>query len=405
MTITALQERQDTGNATCLHMAFELSNKEWKLAFGIGGNCRIRSIPARDKKALWKEVAEAKRRFGLAEDAPVVSCYEAGRDGFWLHRMLIKEAVQNDVVDSSSIEVNRRKRRVKTDRVDVKKLYRMLVRHHRGEKEVWRILRVPSVKDEDERRIHREIKRLQNECIGHSNRIQSLLMLLGIDLKVSKHFPKDLERVKPLDGSAVGVGLKGELLREHERWSLATKQLRELRKEEMKQIKAVAKETKAALRGDGESDGLIKAPKELDKPGQVVALMMLCGIGERSAWPLIYEFFWRQFHNRREVGNAAGLCGMPYDSGGKEVEQGISKAGSGRIRSLMVELSWCWMRYQPKSEITLWFNKRFGIGGKRMRRVGIVAVARRLLIALWRYLEFGEVPAGAIFKEARGKAA
>jgi transposase len=230
-------------------------------------------------------------------------------------------------------------------------------------------------------------------------------MLLGIDLKVSKHFPTDLERVKPLDGSTIGARLKGELLREHERWSLATKQMRELRKEEMKQIKAVAKETKAALRGDGTSEGLSQAPKVLDKPGQVVALMMLCGIGERSAWPLIYEFFWRRFHNRREVGSAAGLCGMPYDSGGKEVEQGISKAGSGRIRTLMVELSWCWMRYQPKSEITLWFNKRFGIGGKRMRRVGIVAVARRLLIALWRYLEFGEVPAGAIFKEAPGKAA
>lgn len=405
MTTTALQEKQHSKNAATLYMAFELSHKEWKLGFGIGGNCRIRTIKARDLAALRREVSEAKRRFGLADDSAVVSCYEAGRDGFWLHRSLKKDAVENSVVDSSSIEVNRRKRRVKTDRVDVRKLYRMLVRHHRGEKEVWRILRVPSVEDEDERRIHREIKRIQNECIGHSNRIQSLLILHGIDLGVSKHFAKDLERATPLDGSALGAALKSELLREHERWSLATKHLGELRKEEMERIKAVAKETQAALREDRSSAGLRKAPRELSKPGQVVALMMLCGIGERSAWPLIHEFFWRQFRNRREVGSAAGLCGMPYDSGGKEVEQGISKAGSGRIRCLMVELSWCWMRYQPKSEITLWFNKRFGIGGKRMRRVGIVAVARRLLVSLWRYLEFGEIPAGAIFKEAPNKAA
>lgn len=405
MTTAALAEKQFRTNGSCLYMAFELSDEKWKLAFGIGGNHRIRTIDARDLDALWREIESAKERYGLAKDALVLSCYEAGRDGFWLHRYLIEGEVKNIVVDSSSIEVSRRKRRAKTDRIDAGKLYRMLVRNNRGEEGVWQILRVPSREDEDERRIHREINRIQNECIGHENRIGSLLILHGIKLKVNKHFEKELERVQPLDGSKLGEELQGELLREYERWQLATGQLKELRKEEQKRVRAVLEETTKVLISKESSTQLTKRPKELCKSSQVVSLMMLRGIGERSAWPLIYEFFWRGFRNRREVGSAAGLCGVPYDSGGKEVEQGISKSGNGRIRSLMVELSWCWMRYQPKSTLTVWFNRRFGKGGKRMRRIGIVAVARKLLVQLFRYLEFGEVPGGAEFKPAMIKIA
>ena len=318
MTETALQETQSKTNVPYLRMAFELSNKEWKLAFGTGGNPRLRIMPARDLPVLWKEIEMAKERFGLPADAPVVSCYEAGRDGFWLHRYLIAHGVQNIVVDSSSIEVSRRKRRAKTDRLDAKKLYKQLVRHLSGEEKVWSVVRPPSPEDEDERRIHREIGRLQKEINGHGNRIQSLLILHGIELKVSKFFLSNLERARPLDGSALGPELKGELLREYDRWKLASQQLVELRKVEMKRIKAVAKETQKALRDADSKTRLTKAPKTLGKPEQVVALMMLCGIGECSAWPLIYEFFWRDFNNRREVGSAAGLCGVPYDSGGKE---------------------------------------------------------------------------------------
>lgn len=398
MTTEALQERQFSSNVPCLYMAFELGDSNWKLAFGTGGNPRIRSIAARDLKAMWREIEMAKERLGLPTDAAVVSCYEAGRDGFWLHRSLVEHDVQNIVVDSSSIEVKRRKRRAKTDRLDAQKLYRMIVRHCSGEKGVWSIVRPPSREDEDERRIHREILSLQSECIRHSNRIQSLLVLHGIKLKVGTYFLKALERARPLDGSELGPMLREELMREYTRWQLATKQLADLRKTELKRIRAVAKQTQEALDANDSQERLSKAPKELGKPEQVVALMLLCGIGERSSWPLIYEFFWRRFKNRREVGNAAGLCGVPYDSGGKEVEQGISKAGNGRIRRIMVELAWCWMRFQPESAITIWFKKRFGVGGKRMRRVGIVAVARRLLVSLWRYLEYGEVPAGAKFK-------
>jgi len=405
MTTTALQETNINAKAPCLYMAFELSNKEWKLGFGTGGNPRIRSIPARDLKALWREIDLAKEKLGLPRDAKVVSCYEAGRDGFWLHRHLVSKDVENKVVDSSSIEVNRRKRRAKTDRVDVQKLYRMLIRHQTGEEGVWSVVRPPSQADEDERRIHRERGRLQKERGGHSNRIGSLLILHGIDLGVSKHFLKDLERVRPLDGSELGSELKRELVREFERWELSSRQLKALEKEESNRIRSVSKETQKALRNGETESRLARAPKELSKPSQVAALMLLCGIGEYTAWPLVYEFFWRRFNNRREVGSAAGLCGMPYDSGDKAVEQGISKAGNGRIRRLMVEVSWFWLRYQPKSALTIWFKKRFEAGGKRMRRVGIVALARKLLVALWRYQEFGEVPAGARFKTAARRAA
>lgn len=217
MTETALQETQSKPKVPCLYMAYELSNKEWKLAFGTGGNPRIRKMPARDLPVLWKEIEMAKERFGLPADAPVVSCYEAGRDGFWLHRYLIAHGVENIVVDSSSIEVNRRKRRAKTDRLDARKLYWQLLRYLSGEEKVWSIVRPPSPEDEDERRIHREIGCPQKEINTHSNRIQSLLILHGIELQVSRFFPRELERARPLDGSALGEELKGELLREYER--------------------------------------------------------------------------------------------------------------------------------------------------------------------------------------------
>ena len=222
-----------------------------------------RIMPARDLPVLWKEIEMAKERFGLPADAPVVSCYEAGRDGFWLHRYLIAHGVQNIVVDSSSIEVSRRKRRAKTDRLDAKKLYKQLVRHLSGEEKVWSVVRPPSLEDEDERRIHREIGRLQKEINGHGNRILSLLILHGIELKVSKFFLSNLERARPLDGSALGPELKRELVREYDRWKLASQQLAELRKVEMKRIRAVAKETQKALRDADSKTRLTKAPVDL----------------------------------------------------------------------------------------------------------------------------------------------
>ena len=368
-----------------LYIAFELSHKQWKLALGTGPrNPRFVTMPARDLDRLAEEIGRAKKRLGLPGDAEVHSCFEAGRDGFWLHRHLVERGVRSLVVDSSSIEVNRRKKQKKTDRLDARKLLTMLLRYLGGEDDTWSVVRVPSVEDEDERRPHRELQRLQKERTGHSNRINSLLVTQGVVLRVSRAFPDQLEQVRLFDGSELGANLQQELLRQYERWLQAEEQIREILQEQRRQ-------TKEAL-----AEGFGSQPK-LE---MVAALMLLCGVGERSSWLLVYEFFWRRFDNRRQVGSAAGITGMPYDSGGNRREQGISKAGNWRIRSLMVELSWIWLRYQPESRITIWFEERFGPGSKRSRRVGIVAVARRLLIALWRYLEFGEVPEGARFKAA-----
>lgn len=389
MTQITLQG-QHTGKEQVLYMAFELANKEWKLAFGIGENPRVIEMPARDLKRLRAEIARAKKRFGLPQEARVVSCYEAGRDGFWIHRYLLSVGIENIVVDSSSIEVNRRKRRAKTDRIDARKLYTMLVRHDRGEKGVWSVVRVPSREDEDERCTHREIERLKKERGGHSSRIKSLLVSQGIVAKVNRDLPELLENVRLWDGSPLSPQLKAEIRREFSRMEEVDRQIQEIRGQQKDMLKA-AKQKK-------EASPSASPPKKVE---MVMGLTDLRGIGETSAWPLIYEFLWRDFGNRREVASAAGLVGTPYDSGGSGREQGISKAGNKRIRRLTVELSWHWLRYQPESAITKWFNERFAQGGKRMRRIGIIGVARRLLIALWKYVKFGEMPEGAQLKEGK----
>jgi transposase len=287
-------------------------------------------------------------------------------------------------VDSASIEVARRKKKKKTDRLDARKLLSMLIRYLGGERDFWSVVRVPSVEDEDERRVHRELLRLQKERGASSTRISSLLVTQGVVLKVSRSFPRQLESLRLFDGSELGVNLKQELLRQYERWLLADEHIRGIRKGQTRR-------RKEAWAEDFEGKPKLE---------MVTALMLLCGVGERSAWPLVHEFFWRHFDNRRQVGAAAGLTGTPYNSGDSVKEQGISKAGNKRIRRLMVELSWFWLRYQPESAITIWFAERFARGSKRMRRVGIVAVARKLLIVFWKYLEFGEVPEGIRFKDA-----
>ena len=216
-----------------LYMAFELSHKEWKLSFGTGPrNPRIVTIPARDLTKLDSEITKAKKRFGLPEDAEVFSCFEAGRDGHWIHRHLEARGVHSLVVDSASIEVARRKKKKKTDRLDVRKLLTMLIRYLSGERDFWSIVRVPSVEDEDERRVHRELLRLQKERGAHSNRINSLLVTQGIVLKVSRNLPKQLESIRLFDGSEIGVNLKQELLRQHDRWLLSDEHIRLIRKEQ-----------------------------------------------------------------------------------------------------------------------------------------------------------------------------
>jgi transposase len=368
-------------------MAFELSSKNWKLGFsvGFGQKPRIRSISAGDLKQLKSEIKRAKKRFQLSEDCKVVSCYEAGRDGFWLHRFLTEEeAVENCVVDSASIEVNRRKRRAKTDRLDVGSLLRMLIRYHLGEDKVWSVVHVPSVEEEDGRQLHRELSALDKEKNRVSNRIRGLLATQGIRLSsISNLSAGQLESIRMWNGRPLLHGLKSRIARESEHLEFLKEQ-----------ISTLQRERRNALRGTKEAEA---AP---DKE-KILQLQKLRAIGPVGSWILVREMFgWRQFKNRRQVGSLSGLTPSPYNSGDTNYDQGISKAGIKPVRKIAIELAWGWVRFQPKSKLTRWFNERYADAGKKARKVGIVAVARRLLIDLWRFLKTGVLPQGAELKAA-----
>lgn len=382
--MTTTLDNKVTTPAHVLYLAFELGEVEWKLAFtiGVAQKPRLRSMPARDLPRLHEEIAKAKKRFQLPAEAPVRSCYEAGRDGFWLHRYLVVSGVDNVVVDSASIEVNRRQRRAKTDRLDASKLLALLLRYHGGERQVWSIVRVPSVKDEEARQLHRELQELKDERTEHINRVKGLLASQGLAVaEVNRHFAEWLQQARLWDGSAVPQELQRRLLRELERWQLLDRQ-----------VKSLEDERRQRIRCDD--------TPHVDK---VRALLNLWGIGLNGAWLIVYELFaWRDFQNRKQVGASVGLTPTPYQSGDSHREQGISKAGNRRMRRMLTELAWCWLRWQPDSDLSRWFLCRFGIG-KRNRKRGIIALARRLVIALWRYVEYGEVPKGARMADWRKK--
>jgi transposase len=362
-----------------LYLAFELGNREWKLGFtmGLGQSPRRRKIDAGDLVALGWEIGQAKKRFGLPEATPVLSCYEAGREGFWLHRYLVSSGIENLVVDSASIEVNRRAKRAKTDGLDVGKLLTMLIRYHTGEKRVWNVVHVPSVEAEDKRHAHRELGTLKGDRTRHINRIKGLLAGQGVSMPVKGDFLEKLEQVRLWDGSPVPPGLQSRLRREYACWQFVDGHIQELEAERAEMLRT-------------STDPSVE---------QVRQLLRLRAIGENSAWLFVMEFFgWREFRNRREVGSLAGLTSTPYQSGDEVREQGISKAGNRPVRAMAIEIAWAWLRYQPQSELSGWYWERFGHGSKRIRKIGIVALARKLLIALWRYLAFGELPAGAQLK-------
>lgn len=365
-----------TTNSQVLYLAFELSNNKWNLGFtiGLGQKPRERVVPARNLPRVLEEISAAKQRFKLPEATRVVSCYEAGRDGFWLHRALVAAGVESLVVDSSSIEVNRRARRAKTDRLDLGKLVTMLIRYHSGETKVWSVVQVPEVKDEDQRQLHRELADLKTERTRETNRIKGLLIGQGISLTTRGQAKIDLDAVRLWDQSPLPEGIRGRIQRAQERVEFLSRQIRELetqRDQELENLTCVG--TK-----------------------RVRQLMVLKGIGPVTAWVLVMEFFgWRRFRNRRQVGALSGLAPSPYQSGDSAREQGISKSGNRRVRARAIEMAWLWVRYQPGSALSRWFQKRFGAGGSRQRRIGIVALARKLLVGLWRYVETGAVPDGA----------
>jgi transposase len=307
----------------------------------------------------------------------VVSCYEAGYDGFWLHRLLTAAGITNYVLDPASIAVEQRGRRAKTDRIDGEQLLRTLRMHCRGEPRVCRIVRVPSRDQEDARRDTREQQRLTTERVAHTNRIKSLLRLLG--MAAGKLHRRDwltwLAKQRDWQGEPVPPRMMAELRREHERLMLVNEQL-------------------AALNTPSAS----MTPAAVEMAKRRALLLKMKSLGPSFSSRLVNEAFYKDFRNRREVGGYFGLGGSPWRSGDTDREQGISKAGNRRARHAAVELAWLWLKHQPDSALSRWFRERTANASKRMKRIAIVALARKLMVALWRYLTTGLIPEGALLK-------
>lgn len=358
MTRTATPQEQANTTAATLFMSFELSEKNWKLDFttGPGQKSRERTVTAQDQQRLLDEIAQAKHRFGLPETAPVVRCYEAGREGFWLHRFLEAHGVTNHVVDSSAIEVSRRQRRAKSDGLDVRTLRSMLMRYAQGERQVWQVVNVPSVEAEEQRHLHRDAETLKQERASTTARMKGLLSRQGLQVSSLTKLPEQLDTLRLWDGAPIPPGLRQRVLRVYAHHQFLSEQ-----------IAAVEAERHTVLHDSTDAS--------IDKIRQ---LMMLKGIGINGSWLFVMEFFgWRAFKNRREVGGLAGFTPTPYQSGESAREHGISKSGNRHVRWMATELAWSWLRYQPDSALSVWFRERFGSGGKRLRRIGIVAVARK----------------------------
>lgn len=364
-----------------LYIAMELSQTKWKLGISIGNGQagRVRTIAAKDKEGFEEEIRLAKEKYRLSEKVVVKSCYEAGLDGFWIHRYLTEQGIENVVVDSASIEVTRRAKQRKTDRLDVEKLLRQLIRYHEGDEDVWKVLHVPSVEEEDQRHLHRQLLSFKGEWKRHRNRIYGILKTQGVELKVDKNFLEEMEAVQLWNGDPLPPGIQARLRREYRQLQAVECQIKELETERKELI------------ASGDTPAI----------EQVRQLQKLRGVGDNGSWLLVMEFFgWRKFKNRREVGGLAGLAPTPYASGDSNHEQGISKAGNRWVRAMMVELAWCWLQYQPESALTHWYREKYGHAGKRERKKGIVALARKLLIAYWHFLDKGLVPEGALLKSA-----
>jgi transposase len=360
-----------------LYVAFELGKKDWKLAMtsGFGVDPWLRTVVSGDLGAVARVLREGRLRFRLPATAGVVSCYEAGRDGFWIHRALIGMGLANRVVDSSSIEVKRRARRVKTDRLDALKLVRMLVRVCCGEQGVWSEVRVPTVAAEAARQVSRERTALTTEQTRLVNQLRGWLATWGARLPARRRGGW-WTAVRDWAGAALPAEVQARLARADARLQVIAAQRAALEAEQQARVTAAA-------------------------PGSALRqLVQLKGVATTSASVLLDEgLLWREFRNRRQLGGVLGFAPTPYASGESQREQGISGAGNARLQAVSIQLAWNWVRWQPQSALTQWYQANFG-KGKRARRIGIVAVARKLVIALWRYATQGIVPTGAIVKAA-----
>jgi transposase len=374
-TFAAIDNEQAT-----LFVALELSQATWLVALHspIADKISLHRIDGGDTGKLLalieKKRDQAARQLGRM--VRIVSCYEAGRDGFWLHRLLIRRGIDNRVLDSASILVDRRARRAKTDRLDARALVRVLMALLRGEEQVCRVVRVPSIAQEDERRLSRERERLLHERNSHIARIKGLLALHGVrDFRlIERDWKERLDAIRMADGRALPARAKTEIDRECRRLWLAKNMLVE-----------VEREIEQMIAHDSTTAG---------------KLIRVRGIGPTFASVLTHEVFYRSFDNRRQVGSYLGLVSIPWQSGSVRRDQGITRSGNARARRCAIELAWLWLRHQPGSALACWYRTRVGTMTGRMRRITLVALARKLIVALWRYLQSGIVPEGAELKAA-----
>jgi transposase len=368
-------------------VAIELSGKDWLLALQSPRQERAsrHKLPPADAAGLWAVVERERAalvRSGYGR-VRVVTCYEAGRDGFWLHRFLVEQGAESWVVDPGSVLVNRRARRAKSDRLDVEGLLRLTIRYDAGDRHLGRMVVVPSVAEEDARRPGRERRRLLSERTAHNNRIQGLLATHGIygyrPLRADRR--SRLAALRCADGQPLPVHVRDEIVRELHRLEFVNGQ-----------IAALEKQRAAAI---------ARAPGDDEAVQQLKALLRLRGFGMEFSSMLVREVYYRRFANRRGVASYVGLTASPFRSGTTDHDQGIAKAGNRRARSTAIELAWLWLRYQPDSAFSRWFHARLG-GSKsrRLKRILIVALARKLVVALWRYLTSGLLPEGVRLKVA-----
>jgi transposase len=339
---------------------------------------RLHRIHAGDAAALLELIKKLQShvaaKLGCVE-VIVASCFEAGRDGFWLHRLLIAHGVANHVMEPTSILVNRRARRAKTDRLDAQGLLRVLVAYRRGDHHVCSVVRVPSPEEEDAKRQHREREHLVQERVRIGNRIQALLATQGIRKRLSlRSWDRDLKALQTGDGRPLPLHLHAELNRLRRRLVMTLEMIREVEAEREQEL--------VEKKNDPATD-------------TIRALCRIRGIGKNVATVLTREVFYRSFSNRRQIASYVGLAPMPFQSGEVDRDRTISRAGNPRARTTIIQFAWLWLRYQPDSALARWFRERVGNLQGRTRRIAIVAMARKLLIAIWRYVSSGIIPGGA----------
>jgi transposase len=372
--------------AARVFIAIEVSKRDWLVAGHTPCDGRTSQHKCRggDVQALLRVIDRLRQREARAVRRPVraICVHEAGYEGFWLHRQLVAVGIESHVIDATSLQVDRRARRAKTDAIDVEGLVRALIAYAGGEPGRCRMVRVPTVAEEDAKRTHRERKRLVKERTGHINRIKALLALHGItDYEPIKADRRSrLHALVTRNGHPLPPRLRRELARELDRLELVLEHLAEV---------------------EAERDALAPAQVASDQAAPLIMqLIRLKGVGPETATILAREVFYRGFTNRKAVASYAGLTPSPYMSGTMQRDQGISKAGNRLVRTAMIELAWLWLRHQPDSALSQWFCARVGSTKGRLRRIAVVALARKLLVALWRFVTTGLIPSGAALKPA-----